>query len=232
MKTIRIFSCIFLLLFLFTTIFADSFKIFWWVVAPSADVCTLGGAINGTTSGQTAIGPIETGDHAMKGNLGFWSRLYGNPDFLCFCINDSIWFVDSIDSREYGGIYSMGFGDRFRIANCGNVHVNPGLEVDTCEPLNWSPGYSPARDRFVIKARFNDSEIPPINYHTANCHIKDTRDWADGTRFGPGQKIALQDSLNLWFQFIVPLSITYDTTYVFPITNRIKVLLWGRPLLP
>ncbi|MBN2544083.1 hypothetical protein JXI42_14580 [bacterium] len=105
-------------------------------------------------------------------------------------------------------------------------NTNLGLKI-TDPGAFWVPGYTQADDRFVLRAKFNDSPTAPPAFSPSLDVLRSTLTWATTDIFGPGGiNIPTGTSENLWLQFIAP---TLSSTYL---EQTITIEVWGQVDLP
>ncbi len=134
-------------------------------------------------------------------------------------------FWDIRDSLEWEQTVTMSQRDSLKIFNLSNVPVDFGLRIgeifDTTESWHpdpyWSPGLSSDNNKFVLRARFDDSPEPPITWWLTRDFVIETIYWAKNEGagstgiFGPGgENVPAYDDPNytekLWLQFKAPRS--------------------------
>ncbi len=194
------------------------YRMFWWTVTPGGDV---GDDETGTTLGQAAIGSVRGTSDLGDGSYGFWYE--GFEPVVCFEITHDTWDLDSIDNLE---TRTMTPGEEIAVTNCGNCHLNFGINFVDSDPLDWTWGYSAGNDKFVLRASFTDLPTSPT-FDPTRDYIKDIITWATDDIFGPlGQDFGFEEDLNLWLQFYSP---GRSTLYG---GNTITILLQAQANLP
>jgi len=119
-----------------------------------------------------------------------------------------------------GETRTMDMQDSIKIYNFSNVNVDFGLYIDEIYDTTdgwisdtiWEPGYSSAYNRFVLRARFDDSHEPPSVWWAFRDFIDISTVWASSdpsfSIFGPGGEnvghIPPNHTEMLWLQFIAP----------------------------
>jgi len=141
---------------------------------------------------------------------------------LAICIDlDSINF----DTLDPGAAVTSNISQRVGIVNCGDIGATWGLNL-RFEGVGWTSGHSPAADRFVLRAIFNNEATPPISFNPVWDYIKPVNTWASNVYFGPGgYAIDIDEEQSLWFQFIAPTPSSVFTTQTLVVRINAKVFL-------
>lgn len=155
--------------------------------------------------------------------------------------NDSVyWNIE--DSLHFNYEKTMLTRDSIKVYNLSNVAIDLGLQISAILDTSrrwapdpyWTPGYSPANNRFVLRGRFDDNEIPPTTWNAFRDYIDYVLRFATrGTFaiFGPGgSNIPPPPGANtekLWMQIITPTESTNPQS-----TRCIKVKIYARLYMP
>ena len=156
----------------------------------------------------------------------------GGADSLC-------WNPGTVNISE---THTMGSGSsrgRMIVENCGDVNIRLSLRiygaynVDTGDTIPWSPNYASGINKYVLRASFQNSDMPPVSYLPLKDYI--TRDWKIATTsietpssvFGPyGGFIQPTKNNYLFMQFISPtLSSVYGEPIVIIVNIRAQMRL-------
>mgnify|MGYP001373340291 CR=1 FL=1 len=186
---------LFLLILLVFTLPVSAYKNNWWAISPTGSTDEFG---QGNTAGQTFTGSVSEGAH--QGTYGFWTEEM--MPIVCFTASRDTWDLDSIDVLE---ARSMVYGEQIELTNCGNCHLCFGLSTIYTTPTTWASGYTTGDNRYVLRARFTDSPVPPVVYDMSRDYISDAIKWASPVFFGgAGNDFDLSDEQFLWLQFVAP----------------------------
>ncbi|MGC9314619.1 MAG: hypothetical protein ACP5G4_03195, partial [bacterium] len=136
--------------------------------------------------------------------------------------------IDTIDfdTLTSGEMAMSSPSQMITVWNCGDIGATWGLSIFD-EGGSWASGYSPAEDRFVLRARFNTETSPPLLFDPTADYLKPFNTWASSVIFGPaGYAVAVDEEQYLWFQFVAPIPSTVYTT------QRLIILISSRVYLP
>jgi hypothetical protein len=121
----------------------------------------------------------------------------------------------------------MSLADGIMIENTGNCHINFGLQFIETSPYDWSIGYNPSYERFVLRAQFTKTEIAPSDYDHVRDFMRDVITWAGEDAFGkPGKDLSLDATRWLWFEFLSPIGSEFYGA------NELSLQLVGRANIP
>lgn len=198
MKYSRLILVIAILISIVSLAYGD--KCYWWVVSSSGEVFDSLGARRGSTLGQTSIGRAQDRYDTLKANYGFWNDMFDSVE-ICINVTDSFWNVGSLGLFE---TKAMADGEFILVENCGNCHLNFGLEYDR-DLLGWAIGSTPGPNKFTLRAQFTNRSSAPITYNPFMDFVKDELIWSTENIFGPeGYDVSISSTVNLWFLILMP----------------------------
>ncbi|RKZ33638.1 hypothetical protein DRQ33_03830, partial [bacterium] len=170
-----------------------------------------------------AIGPTDTFvSIEIDSSIVLYANYIGDTIKLDIELNTNIWNIDdTLDQQE---TRTMLAGEEIVITNNSTFPIRLGLQVT--DGGSMTPAYIPGVDEFVLRAVFNDAvEVP--EFSSSRDYLKSTLIWATDNVFGAGGiDIPIDDTENLWLQFVAPSSLTAPGDFTITIT------LWVRATLP
>ncbi len=206
---------------------AFAFRCFWWTVSSGGGIDDTLSADStcfkrGFTAGQTAIGPVAGRIIVGSGNCGFWNDMFDSVE-ICINIVDTFWNVGSLGLSESKAMFD---GEFILIENCGNCHLNLGLNYEH-DLLGWAIGSTPGPNKFTLRAQFTSRPTAPITYSPFRDFVKDEVIWSTENIFGPeGYDVPMNSGINLWFYILMP-----NTGSIYG-DNTIVINLFGKSRLP
>ncbi|RKZ25770.1 hypothetical protein DRQ26_05400 [bacterium] len=170
-----------------------------------------------------ADGPADSQRVVMADTShSFTANYAGDTVLLSINLSSNAWNIP--DTMWLDQTATMSSGDEIVITNNSTLPVQFGLMLSDGGGFSW--GYLSGADKFVLRAQFDDSAVPPA-FSPSRDFVRGTLLWASENIFGTGgENVPAGDTENLWLQFVSPTSLSADGDYT------LKLTLWARIRLP
>ena len=123
---------------------------------------------------------------------------------LEFSVDTAAWRIGDVGLNETA---AMDASEKMTMHNTGSHALVFGLHIANSGP--WTAGYGAGANRFALKAKFNNSAIPPTTWGLTADAVLPTIRWATSEVFGSGGwHIESGTSENLWMSWSSPTSST------------------------